>query len=95
MNLALHWRRVVARNSWRQARVGGLQGPVPLGAVAGARRTSAAYAGYLTSIAASGVIGVLAWLILPAWYLFLGQDLARTAQRPADRRAADRSAGGR
>jgi hypothetical protein len=95
MNPALHWRRVVARNSWRQARVGGLQRPAPLGAVASARRTSAAYAGYLTSIAASGVIGVLAWLILPAWYLFLGQDLARTAQRPADRRAADRSAGGR
>ena len=23
-----------------------------------------------------------ATLIMPAWYLFLGQDLARTAQRP-------------
>ena len=26
-------------------------------------------------------IGAIAWVILPAWYLFLGQDLARAAQR--------------
>jgi hypothetical protein len=30
-------------------------------------------------------IGAIAWLILPVWYLFLGQDLARAAPRRAGR----------
>jgi hypothetical protein len=29
-------------------------------------------------------IGAIAWLILPVWYLFLGQDLARAARRQTD-----------
>jgi hypothetical protein len=29
-------------------------------------------------------IGAIAWLILPVWYLFLGQDLARAARRRTD-----------
>jgi hypothetical protein len=31
---------------------------------------------------AGGLIGIIAWLALPAWYLFLGQDLARAARQP-------------
>ena len=52
------WRSAL-RGSWRQATalalVAGLLGGVALGAVAGARRTAAAYSRYLTSINASDV----------------------------------------
>jgi hypothetical protein len=52
------WRAAV-RRSWRQAMVlalmGGLLGAVALGALAGARRTAAAYGRYLASIHASDV----------------------------------------
>src|ERR1700722_11067605 len=52
------WRSAL-RGSWRQATalalIAGLLGGVALGAVAGARRTAAAYSRYLTSINASDV----------------------------------------
>ena len=58
--VALACGRAAIRGSWRQALalalVGGLLGGVALGAVAGARRTAAAYGRYLASINASDVL---------------------------------------
>ena len=57
--VALACGRSAIRGSWRQALalalLGGLLGGVALGAVAGARRTAAAYGRYLAAINASDV----------------------------------------